>query len=122
VWAWEIAVDKSATKNEIKALINPLEAYLYWELRNNYELVNGDIPPRPEISPTQVPQRACVQVIPSDEIRIRLDPVLRFPRQILHFNQLVDYILNTQDKPHLRQALKVYFDRLSSYYSAFLEI
>ena len=54
------------------------------------------------------------------EIVARQDPALRFPRQIQHFGSLVDYILNTQDKPHLRRALQVYFDRLSKYHSAFI--
>jgi len=54
------------------------------------------------------------------EIQTRQDPRLRFPRQIQHFGALVDYILNTQDKPHLRRALQVYFDRLEAYHRAFI--
>lgn len=54
------------------------------------------------------------------EVVARKEPSLRFPRQIEHFHSLVDYILNTQDKPHLRRALQVYFERLSRYYYAFL--
>ncbi len=58
----------------------------------------------------------------TSEIEARRDPVLRFPRQIQHFGALMDYILNTQDKPHLRRPLQVYFDRLGKYHAAFLDI
>jgi hypothetical protein len=67
-----------------------------------------------------VPKMARVQVMTDELVLARRDPVLWFPRQIQHFNQLVDYILNTQDKPHLRRALQVYFKRLSQYYHDFL--
>lgn len=122
VWAWETTVAPSATKEEKKTVVNLLEAYLYWQLHKKNPLVNGDIPAKGKNTPGEIPAKVQVQVIPTEEIRVRRDPVLRFPRQILHFNQLVDYILNTQDKPHLRQALTVYFDRLKKYYGAFLGI
>jgi hypothetical protein len=118
VWAWEVM--PTATESETKAQLALLEAHLYWQFHANSPLVNGDIPSQPATSPSIIPAKARVEVIPADEVRVRRAPVLRFPRQIQHFNQLVDYILNTQDKPHLRQALQVYFDRLSKYYTEFL--
>jgi hypothetical protein len=111
VWAWPI---EGATN------IKLLEAHLFHKFDARSPLANGSIPPKPETIGFTLPEQLRVQVMPEDEIKARLDPVLRFPRQIQHFNQLVDYILNTQDKPHLRRALKVYFDRLSRYYAAFL--
>jgi len=111
VWAW--SVDGAAN-------IAALEAHLYHEFNVRSPLVNGDVPAKPANLSFSLPDRVRVQVIPDAEIVGRLDPVLRFPRQVQHFNQLVDYILNTQDKPHLRQALRVYFERLSRYYRAFL--
>lgn len=112
VWAWPIAeLDK----------IGQVEGRLFHDFHPISPLANGDVPADPGPLAFPLPEKARVQVIPEAEIVIRRGPVLRFPRQILHFNQLVDYILNTQDKPHLRQALRVYFDRLSRYYRAFLE-
>lgn len=111
VWAWEVA-DASQ--------VSPLEAYLFHQFNRSSPLVNGSVPGEPGSLGFEVPERISVMVMPQKEIEVRLEPALRFPRQILHFNQLVDYILNTQDKPHLRQALQVYFNRLQRYLEAFL--
>lgn len=110
VWAWPI----SDTNR-----INLLEAHLFHEFNNQSPLVNGTIPPEPGPLDFEVPERVRVQVMDDKEIEARKDPTLRFPRQIQHFGSLVDYILNTQDKPHLRRALQVYFNRLAKYHAAF---
>lgn len=111
VWAWPIqGADEIAQ----------LEAHLFHEFHQKSPLVNGDVLQKPKKLTVTAPAQVRVQVIPDNEVIARRDPVLRFPRQIQHFNQLVDYILNTQDKPHLRQALRVYYDRLTRYYRAFL--
>lgn len=111
VWAWPVADTVQ---------IGPLEAHLFHEFNGRAPLVNGTIPPAPGALGFSVPERVRVQVMEDREIVARKDPSLRFPRQIQHFGSLVDYILITQDKPHLRRALQVYFDRLSRYYTAFL--
>lgn len=111
VWAWPIEGERA---------IDELESLLFNEFDCQSRLVNGEVLPRPENLTVTVPPRVRVQVIPSEEVTVRKESVLRFPRQIQHFNQLVDYILNTQDKPHLRRALRVYYDRLTRYYHAFL--
>jgi len=111
VWPWPVTDT---------AQIGPLEAHLFHDFDGRSRLVNGSIPPAPGLLAFTVPERVRVQVMDDREIAGRKDPSLRFPRQIQHFGSLVDYILNTQDKPHLRRALQVYFDRLSRYYTAFL--
>jgi len=111
VWAWQMP-DKSK--------IGPLEAHLFHKLNAQSPLVNGTIPPEPEPLDFDVPERIRIQVMDEKEKAARLDPSLRFPRQIQHFGSLVDYILNTQDKPHLRRALEVYFSRLQRYHQQFL--
>jgi hypothetical protein len=111
MWAWPVADTGQ---------IGPLEAHLFHEFNGHAPLVNGTIPPAPGTLSFHVPERVRVQVMEDREIAARKDPSLRFPRLIQHFGSLVDYILNTQDKPHLRQALQVYFERLSRYYVAFL--
>ncbi len=112
VWAWPLNGAKE---------IAQLEAHLFHKFNAVSPLANGDIPPKPGKLGFPIPDKVRVQVIADDEISVRRGPALRFPRQIFHFNQLVDYILNTQDKPHLRQALKVYYERLSRYYQEFLK-
>jgi hypothetical protein len=111
VWAWPVAN---------AAEIGLLEAHLFHEFNDRSPLVNGAVPPKPGALDFAVPECVRVQVMDDREIAARKEPSLRFPRQIQHFGALVDYILNTQDKPHLRRALQVYFDRLSRYQSAFL--
>jgi hypothetical protein len=113
VWAWPVT-DKSQ--------ISPLEAHLFEHFNKMSPLVNAAKFSKQVPINFEVPAEYRVQVMPSTLIKARLDPTLRFPRQIQHFNQLVDYILNTQDKPHLRKALKVYFDRLTRYFEGFLSV
>ena len=110
VWAWP------AEQNQISVL----EAHLFHDFNAKSPLVNGSVPPKPASLGFELPAVTRVQVMEDDEIQARRAPALRFPRQIQHFNQLVDYILNTQDKPHLRRALEVYFTRLTRYYREFL--
>lgn len=112
VWAWPMADEKK---------IGALEEHLFHEFNKRSPLVNGAIPPDRGPLSFELPERVRVQVMENGEIAARKQPALRFPRQIQHFNSLVDYILNTQDKPHLRRALDVYFNRLCLYYRAFIE-
>jgi len=110
VWAWPM---------KDKEKIGPLEDYLFHVYNAESPLVNGTIPASPGELSFEVPKRIDTQIMDNKEIEARQDPTLRFPRQIYHFGSLVDYILNTQDKPHLRRALQVYFDRLAKYHEAF---
>jgi hypothetical protein len=116
---WEIAYVR-AWSIEGSEAIKAFERRLYTAYDRESPLVNGDVLSSDESTPGTFPEPIQVQVMPDELVRARKDPSLRFPRQIQHFNQLVDYILNTQDKPHLRRALQVYFDRLSRYYGEFV--
>ena len=111
VWAWPMSNNQ---------YISPLEDFLFHELNELSPLVNGKIPSEITHLDFDIPAKVRIQIMEQKEIEARLDPALRFPRQIHHFGELVDYILNTQDKPHLRRALQVYYDRLSKYHNAFL--
>lgn len=111
VWAWP---------TDDRAKITPLEGHLFHEFNIQYPLVNGTIPPESGPLNFAIPERTRIQVMEDREIEGRKEPALRFPRQIQHFGSLVDYILNTQDKPHLRRALHVYYDRLTKYFQAFV--
>jgi len=112
VWAWPVSDT---------AQMDLLERHLFNIFNSASPLVNGKALLDPGSLPFDVPAKVQVQVMPDDLIIARRDATLRFPRQIQHFNQLVDYILNTQDKPHLRRALEVYYNRLTRYYRVFLD-
>lgn len=112
VWAWPVA---------LQAQMDLLARHLFSQFNAKSPLVNGKVLQDPGPLQFPLPEKARVQVMADDLIIARRDPTLRFPRQIAHFNQLVDYILNTQDKPHLRRALQVYYDRLTRYYRTFLD-
>ncbi|MBN1344048.1 MAG: GIY-YIG nuclease family protein [Phycisphaerae bacterium] len=111
VWAWPV---------QDTCKIGPLEAHLFHQFNGQSPLVNGTIPSEPQPLDFHIPERVRVQVMDDKEIDARRDPTLRFPRQIQHFGILVDYILNTQDKPHLRRALNVYLERLRRYFAEFV--
>jgi hypothetical protein len=110
VWAWPINGAEEIAR---------LEGHLFHQFKRRGELVNGTIPPPRGNLGFDVPEQLRVQVIDDAEIVARRDPARRFPRQIEHFGALVDYILNTQDKPHLRRALDVYLRRLTKYHKSF---
>lgn len=112
VWAWPLSGKK---------MIDELEAFLFHKFNEQSPLVNGTIPADPGRLTFAEPDMIRVQIMEDAEIKVRQDPTLRFPRQIQHFGALVDYILNTQDKPHLRRALQVYFDRLQRYHRVFVD-
>ncbi|QNN23002.1 GIY-YIG nuclease family protein [Planctomycetales bacterium ZRK34] len=112
VWSWEVPE---------KRHMDSIEQHFIYQCNKQSPLVNETIPTAKPKLTLKLPERNCVQVMPEALIKARQDPTLRFPRQIQHFNQLVDYILNTQDKPHLRRALQVYYKRLTRYYQTFLD-
>lgn len=97
-----------------------LEAQLFHLFDNQSQLVNGTVPPAPEHPLPQPPDGLTVQVLPDAVLQVRRDPAIRFPRQVQQFNQLPDYILNTQDKQHLRRALQVHHARLTRQLGHFL--
>lgn len=112
VWAWPI---------DGGGRINALEQRLIVEFNERSPLVNADIPSSVGDAGIDIPAKQTVQVIETAEIQSRRDPVLRFPRQVQHFGSLVDYVLNTQDKPHLRRAMDVYKNRMLQYYANFID-
>jgi hypothetical protein len=97
-----------------------LESQLFYYFDQRSPLVNGTVPTRTAELAT-LPENVRVQVFPDNVIAVRRDPSIRFPRQVAQFNQLLDYILNTQDKRHLRRALRVHHSRLTKSLELFLD-
>lgn len=110
VWAWP-------TQNRDD--INDLEAALFAHYDAISPLMNGSIPiARSHLKITE-PQQV-VAVITPDERDRRLQPAIRLPRQIEHYQRLVDYILVVKDAPHLRRSVDAHYSRLSRYHANFL--
>jgi len=113
VWAWAVTD---------KAHILPLEAHLFHHFHTKKPLMNGTVPAKPGGKlrfPITDPVQT--QVLPDDEIKMRLEPIYRFPRQIEHISRLVDHILIVKDSRELHLALAAHFERLQTYYKLFIK-
>lgn len=109
VWAWP----------QPRAEINALEAALFTRYDATRTLMNGSIPT--SLSPASVrPPEQKVVVLSEEDRTIRLNPAVRLPRQIEHYNRLVDYILTVKDAAHLRRSVRAHYERLSRYHEQFL--
>ncbi len=111
VWAWPMP---GASQEGV----THLECHLANEFHRLKPLM-GTIPAPPPNVP-QIPDRQEVIILPEEEIIKRRDPLLRLPRQAMHFNNLFSHILEVKDNEVLRAALAAHFDRLSSYYATFM--
>jgi hypothetical protein len=117
---WEIAYVKAWPASSL-ADIGSLEALLFHFFDHQKPLMNGSTPQLIGRAQDQIPEPAqTVQVMADEDIRARLDPALRLPRQIEHIVRLVDHILNVKDSPQLRRSLAAHFQRLDAYRTAFL--
>jgi hypothetical protein len=111
VWAWPMTGARSD--------INQVEAQLIHYHHSIKPLMNGDLPVYSG-NTIVIPAKQEIQVLPSDEIEKRKDPLLRLPRQIRHFNELFSHILEVKNEKETRRALRAHFDRLSDYYNTFI--
>jgi len=109
VWAWPVP-DESQ--------INSVEAALFHEFERTSRLMNGTVPAKPR-GRIVIPDRETLQVLPDSEIARRKEPRYRLPRQAQQVALLLDYILETYDKKHLRRSLHAHFERLERYYRNF---
>lgn len=112
VWAWPMP-------GQPPERIRRVEYYL----ANEYHPVKplmGKISAPPLVKP-RLPKRQEVMVLPLEEIVKRQDPLLRLPRQAMHFNSLFSHILEVKDNEELRAALAAHFDRLQQYYENFMK-
>jgi hypothetical protein len=115
---WEVAFVRGWAVSDADARTR-LEHQLIHLFDQQSPLVNGSLPPLPEKLLVTQPEPVAIRVMPPDLLKSRLEPSIRFPRQVETFKQLLDYILNVQDKPHLRRALHVHYKRLTRYLELF---
>ena len=110
VWAWPTA-DRDS--------INDLEAALFVHYDSTSPLMNGSIPVARCHVDVSAPHQIVAVIDPEERAR-RLKPSIRLPRQIEHYQRLVDYILVVKDAPHLRRSVDAHYSRLSRYHANFL--
>jgi len=82
--------------------------------------MNGKVPKSPP-SRTKVPKPAqVVQVMSDAEIKEKLDPALRLPRQAEHYSQIVGHFLAVKNSKEIAFAIQAQFDRLYKYHKTLL--
>lgn len=111
VWAWPIE----------HSSITALEGHLFHHFNAQSPLMNGTLPADPGAIGFAVPPKQSVQMIPDDEIALRRRPDQRLPRQALHYERLLDQILQVKDSEGLRRSMVAHFARLSRYHQQFIE-
>jgi len=112
-WVWAYPVPG-------RAMIAPLEEALFHHFHPKSALMNGKVPRAP---PTlaEVPKPAqVVQVMSDAEIREKLDPALRLPRQAEHYSQIVGHFLAVKNSREIALSIQAHFERLAKYHRTLL--
>ncbi len=118
---WEIAYVKAYPVSD-KTEITPLENALYHYFNDKSPLMNGTVPPRPDVAGVTTQAAQTVQVMSDEEIAEKRDPVQRLPRQASHYTQLVDHFLNVKNSDEVLRAIDAHFDRLQRYHQTLVEL
>lgn len=115
---WEVAYVWAWPSVSGKASISELEREVFHACDVVSTLMNSKVPSRPVETRVPLPTQR-VQIMESVEIAHRGQPRQRFPRQVQQMAALLDYVIEVQDKVHLRRSLKAHFERLAKYYASF---
>jgi hypothetical protein len=103
VWAYPVAD---------KAMIGPLEEALFHHFHAASALTPSTAEPA---KPAQI-----VQVMSDAEIKEKLDPALRLPRQAEHYSQIVGHFLAVKNSEEIALSIQAHFDRLAKYHRTLL--
>lgn len=118
---WEIAFVRAfpvAAANEIDMLENAL----FHHFHSASALMNGKVPPRPELDPGSIEPAQVVQVMSTEEIKSKRDPALRLPRQAEHYSQIVGHFLAVKNSREIAGAIEAHFQRLERYHRELLRL
>ncbi len=102
--------------------IDDMEAALFHELNAKSPLMNGEVfkpPKNPVTIPAPLDQ---VQVLRDEDIKDRLNPAIRLPRQIEHYGQMISHYLNVKDSAEIARSMDAHFARLTRYHRELLTI
>lgn len=112
-WVWTYPVP---TIGEIA----PLESVLFHTFHEKSALMNGSVPPKPTGKPKPPAPVQIVQVMADGEIKEKLDPALRLPRQAEHYSQIVGHFLAVKNSTEIARAIQAHFQRLAKYHQQLL--
>lgn len=116
---WEIAYVWAYPVNQ-KSAINQLEANLFYNFDSKSQLMNGQTPREPA-NQVAIPQPSeIIQVISDEDLRERLSPDVRLPRQAQHYANLVDHYLVVKQSDQIARSMQAHFERLRKYHSDLL--
>ena len=117
---WEIAWVRTWPESNIQK-INDLEAALFHQFNPQSTLMNGETFKKPAgkvVIPAPVNE---VQILRDEDIKARLNPSIRLPRQIEHYGQMIAHYLNVKDSAEIARSMDAHFDRLTRYHKALLQ-
>ena len=118
---WEIAYVWAYPAAE-SASISPMEDLLFHAFHPKWALMNGKVPPAPQLN-TKLPKPSqIVQVMKDEEIAEKLDPALRLPRQAEHYSQIVGHFLAVKNSREIAGAIEAHFQRLQRYHRKLLNL
>jgi len=116
---WEIAY-VWAYPVEKREDIASLEATLFHNFDTKSQLMNGSIPKLIEQNETVPNPDQIVQVISDEDLKERLSPELRLPRQAQHYAKLVDHFLVVKQSNQIARSMQAHFERLQKYHTELL--
>lgn len=112
VWAYPVS---------LKSDIGRLESSLFHEFDKKSQLMNGSIPKtQGHLSPNPTASQT-IQVISDEDLKERLSPELRLPRQAQHFAKLVDHFLVVKQSEQIARSMQAHFERLQIYHKELLD-
>jgi len=116
---WEIAFVWAYPVTD-GAEINSLEASLFHSFDPSSQLMNGTIPNIPSENSQRIEPTQIVQVMSDQEIKEKLSPEQRLPRQADHYAQIVGHYLAIKNSKQIARAMNAHFERLTKYHLALL--
>ncbi|WP_024351060.1 GIY-YIG nuclease family protein [Aurantimonas coralicida] len=111
VWAFPVSA---------RSEIGPLESRLIHHYDPKSQLVNGTTPVKTKSAGDVPTPSQVVQVLSDDDLKERLDPAQRLPRQANHYARIVDHFLTVKSSKQIARAMDAHFDRLKKYHASLL--
>ena len=107
VWAFPVLT---------KEQISDLEANLFHHYDPQSQLMNGSIP-KSQPGKREIPKPSqIIQVIDNEDLKERLNPESRLPRQSQHYARIVDHFLVVKQSDQIARSMQAHFERLQKYH------
>jgi hypothetical protein len=116
---WEIAWVRVWPEPNLQR-INEIEAGLFHRLNPQSTLMNGSVFKDPGKVVIPNPYQT-LQVLRDEDIKQRLNPSIRLPRQIEHYGQMISHYLNVKDSSEIARSMDAHFTRLTRYHRDLLK-